>query len=151
MIPELVKSTDCAGMEKRNQIYGIEVIEVLRKQFAFAKGDNVTLLLLRQKLCDGQIPTPGSYRHLMTTICAFPKHDFVQSKIIRLPDKNVCWRKDSDGECNSFVGMFQLYKDETFLILKADAIVAYPVQCGFLNFKKQFKDVLFITDILLLT
>lgn len=37
IVPELIRGTGCAGVEKRNQMYVKEIIEVLQKRFALAK------------------------------------------------------------------------------------------------------------------
>lgn len=88
-MPELIRSTGCAGVEEQNQMYRKEIEEVLQKQFSLAKEEDVTLRPLRKKHCDGQILTPDPDRHLMSTTYAVSAHDCVQSKIMRSTDKNV--------------------------------------------------------------
>lgn len=80
MALELTRSTGCASVEERNQMYRKEVVKMLQEQFALAKGETVTLRPLWQNPCNGQISTPDCYRHLMRTTYAVSVHDLYTRK-----------------------------------------------------------------------
>lgn len=135
---EVVKILGCAGVEKRNKIYGNKVIEVGQKQFLLENEKEVAMISLWQESCDGQIPAPIPERHLMSTTYVVPVRSCAQSKTMHSSARNVFWSKIEDRWGNSFVGMLPIYTDKTVSTLKTNTIVAYPVHVVFLCYTNRY-------------
>lgn len=69
----------------------------------------------------------SSWRGIQFDVCTCPRVLCRPKKVVRNMNEDLFWRKESKGECESFVGSIHEATDKTATTLKSIALVLYPV------------------------